>query len=214
MYERLDKHCTKCLRLDHELKECLVARTEAKALKASQEEERGSLNRKSGQESDSIRRYSSGHAHENQLGEQEHKKPVHFGFEAHQKGSERERRTDNVSRGQFQNITYKAQTSSWQERSSHRRSYQSRERARLESERVSRLRHEGPIQRNRPAPPSRSYYREVQKHIPEHRDTDSSASKSHHEESLRGNPHRSEHDLRPHLQEHVERRPECYDTLP
>lgn len=35
VYERLDKHCTKCLRLDHELKECLVARAEAKALKAS-----------------------------------------------------------------------------------------------------------------------------------------------------------------------------------
>lgn len=37
-YERLDKHCTKCLRLDHDIKECLVARAEAKALKASQEE--------------------------------------------------------------------------------------------------------------------------------------------------------------------------------
>lgn len=37
VYERLDKHCTKCLRLDHELKECLVARAEAKALKAAQE---------------------------------------------------------------------------------------------------------------------------------------------------------------------------------
>ncbi|KAL0743211.1 hypothetical protein Bca4012_084724 [Brassica carinata] len=33
IYERLDKHCTKCLRLDHELKECLVARAEAKALR-------------------------------------------------------------------------------------------------------------------------------------------------------------------------------------
>jgi len=39
IYERLDKHCTKCLRLDHELKECLVARAEAKAQKAQQIEE-------------------------------------------------------------------------------------------------------------------------------------------------------------------------------
>lgn len=33
VYERLDKHCLKCLRLDHEIKECLVARAEAKVLK-------------------------------------------------------------------------------------------------------------------------------------------------------------------------------------
>lgn len=37
VYERLVKHCTKCLRLDHELKECLMARAEAKAEKAAQE---------------------------------------------------------------------------------------------------------------------------------------------------------------------------------
>lgn len=37
VYERLDKHCTKCLKLDHELKECLVARAEARALKAADE---------------------------------------------------------------------------------------------------------------------------------------------------------------------------------
>ncbi|CAN7115362.1 unnamed protein product, partial [Brassica rapa subsp. narinosa] len=43
VYERLDKHCLKCLRLDHELKECLVARAEAKALKASQDETAGKL---------------------------------------------------------------------------------------------------------------------------------------------------------------------------
>nr|VDD25213.1 unnamed protein product [Brassica oleracea] len=35
----VQKHCTKCLRLDHELKECLVARAEAKAQKAQQIEE-------------------------------------------------------------------------------------------------------------------------------------------------------------------------------
>lgn len=37
VYERLDKHCTKCQKLDHELKECLVARAEARALKAAAE---------------------------------------------------------------------------------------------------------------------------------------------------------------------------------
>lgn len=38
VYERLEKHCSKCLRLDHEVKECLEAKHEARALKATQEE--------------------------------------------------------------------------------------------------------------------------------------------------------------------------------
>lgn len=65
VYERLDKHCSKCLRLDHELKECLVARAEAKALKASQDESREQLISKLEQESESIRGYSTAPAHEN-----------------------------------------------------------------------------------------------------------------------------------------------------
>lgn len=36
-YERLEKHCSKCYRLDHELKDCLEAKAQAKSLKASQE---------------------------------------------------------------------------------------------------------------------------------------------------------------------------------
>ncbi|CAG7885580.1 unnamed protein product [Brassica rapa] len=55
VYERLDKHCTKCLRLDHELKECLVVRAEAKPLKASQEAIEDRPAYKSVQESGSIR---------------------------------------------------------------------------------------------------------------------------------------------------------------
>lgn len=38
VYERLDKHCTKCLKLNHEIKECLVARAEDRAAKAKLEE--------------------------------------------------------------------------------------------------------------------------------------------------------------------------------
>ena len=55
VYERLDKHCIKCLWLDHELKECLVARTEEKALKASQEANEDRPAYKSVHESGSIR---------------------------------------------------------------------------------------------------------------------------------------------------------------
>lgn len=68
VYERLDKHCIKCLRLDHELKECLVARAEAKALKATRETEvkEGRPSHNSAQESWSIRGASLGSAPNNQ----------------------------------------------------------------------------------------------------------------------------------------------------
>lgn len=38
VYERLEKHCSKCLRLDHEFKDCLVAKHEARALRQKQHE--------------------------------------------------------------------------------------------------------------------------------------------------------------------------------
>ncbi|RID60758.1 hypothetical protein BRARA_F03888, partial [Brassica rapa] len=64
VYERLDKHCTKCLRLDHELKECLVARAETKALKASQEEANGRINITSTHEPGSVGKKSLSSAQE------------------------------------------------------------------------------------------------------------------------------------------------------
>lgn len=63
VYERLDKHCTKCMRLDHELKECLVARAEPRALKAAQEESLVKKNAQPGQEADSRREVSIASAH-------------------------------------------------------------------------------------------------------------------------------------------------------
>lgn len=38
IYEKLDKHCLKCCRLDHDLRDCLEAKHEKKALRAAQEE--------------------------------------------------------------------------------------------------------------------------------------------------------------------------------
>ncbi|KAL0713659.1 hypothetical protein Bca4012_020637 [Brassica carinata] len=194
VYERLDKHCTKCLRLDHELKECLVARAEAKALKASQEGDRERISLKSGQESDSIRGYSTVPSHENHsLREQEYKNPTNFKFAAHHQGRERERRAEGEARGHSQSRTYKSQSLSWQERSSHRRSLQAKERAQLEPERSSRLRRAGPAQK--------------------HRCTCFSASRSNHERTLRGNPQRSDQDLRAIISEREARRPESADIL-
>lgn len=37
MYERIEKHCSKCFRLDYELKDCLVAKHQARELKAQEQ---------------------------------------------------------------------------------------------------------------------------------------------------------------------------------
>ncbi|KAL0721260.1 hypothetical protein Bca4012_035859 [Brassica carinata] len=36
VYEKLEKHCSKCFRLDHDVKDCLVAKHQARALKAQE----------------------------------------------------------------------------------------------------------------------------------------------------------------------------------
>lgn len=37
-YERLERHCSKCYRLDHEIKDCLEAKAQLRALKEKQEQ--------------------------------------------------------------------------------------------------------------------------------------------------------------------------------
>lgn len=37
VYERIEKHCSKCFRLDHEVKDCLVAKHQARELKAQEQ---------------------------------------------------------------------------------------------------------------------------------------------------------------------------------
>lgn len=41
VYERLEKHCSQCGRLDHELRDCLEAKAQKKALLATQENSQG-----------------------------------------------------------------------------------------------------------------------------------------------------------------------------
>ena len=65
VYERLDKHCSKCLRLDHDIKECLVACAEAKALKVAHEEAQERTDLSSNQGSGSIRGISAAPVHDN-----------------------------------------------------------------------------------------------------------------------------------------------------
>ncbi|CAG7859641.1 unnamed protein product, partial [Brassica rapa] len=188
VYERLDKHCTKCLRLDHDLKECLVARAEAKALKAVQEEGREEFDANLNL-SGSTRGFSTAPQHANRnLRAPELINQQAFQFSASHKGAGREKRIETDARNHLQNRGYKTQSQSWQERGSQRRSYQARERSKVDSDRYSRPSREQHSQRSLPGPPSKSYYREVQKIAHDPRDTGSSASKSIHANVERGNP--------------------------
>lgn len=190
VYERLDKQCTKCLRLDHELKECLVARAEAREAEANavRKDPKSLPKLRSIQESDSIHGATLASAPSSR-----HVKDVDFAGNAAFQFSAVDRGIDTGRRSAFEprnnhHREYKAQSKSWQEKSSHRRSYQSKERARYDYERSSRPPREASYQRNLPAPPSGSYYREVQKKYPETKDTGSSASRHNHGSGSRGIP--------------------------
>ncbi|KAG2267050.1 hypothetical protein Bca52824_074129 [Brassica carinata] len=111
-----------------------------------------------------------------------------FQFSAAYNGEENIRRNDREQRVSSQQRPYKSQTRQWHERSSFRRSSQARERTRYADERSSRPSREYSHQRHIPAPPSRSYYREISRKVPEARETGSSASKNIQEINVRGTP--------------------------
>uniref|UniRef100_A0A0D3E7L6 DUF4005 domain-containing protein n=1 Tax=Brassica oleracea var. oleracea TaxID=109376 RepID=A0A0D3E7L6_BRAOL len=111
-----------------------------------------------------------------------------FQFSTSHKGSGREKKIETDARNHLQNRGYKTQNQSWQERGSQRRSYQARERSKFDSDRYSRPSREHHSQRSLPGPPSKSYYREVQKIAHDPRDTGFSASKSIHANVERGSP--------------------------
>lgn len=168
VYERLDKHCTRCLRLDHELKECLVARAETKALMASQEGVKGNSKNHSGQDSGSVR-------------EQKDNAPFLFSASGH---------NDSKIRGRKQNYNAPVQSSASTHRKDSDRRPTKDNRAATQGgyERYSRIPLEPTTHRHLPPPPGRSYYREVQKPVPETKDTGSSASKNLYVEPKRGLP--------------------------
>ncbi|KAG5396705.1 hypothetical protein IGI04_018519 [Brassica rapa subsp. trilocularis] len=198
VYERLDKHCTKCLRLDHELKECLVARAEIKALKAKQEEEGDRTKHNPIQGSDSARGFSTDRAQSNQvLRPNENRRQEAFHFSASNNYSGREERHDKEGRGKPQHRAYKTQSKSWQERGSYRRSQPIQERARYENERSSRPPRGEYKQRDLPGPPRRSFYREVPKPGKEPMDSSSSISKNDHGIDTRGIPSYHEPEIIP-----------------
>lgn len=189
VYERLDKHCTKCLRLDHELKECLVARAEARTIKESQGEKLEKSNNFSAQESGSVRGHPSGQNLDTQYRrEREQRNQGAFQFSASNKGSEGDRREIHRARESQHYRPYKPQANTWQERSSQRHSYYARERSRGDIERSARPLRESSKNHELPDPPTRSYYREIQRSVAEAKDTGSSISKPHQDRNNRGSP--------------------------
>lgn len=181
VYERLDKHCTKCLRLDHELKECLVARAEAREAKATQEDVGGRsepILSKDGEQSRVPSRVSSQSQPHNEA----------FRFSATNREDRRYTRPSQERREYAHQRPSRSQNKVCQERTTARQSSQARERARGDYVRPSYPRREQSRSHNLPEPPSRSYYREVAKTNADYRETGSSASKTHHESLARGNP--------------------------
>lgn len=178
VYERLDKHCTKCLRLDHELKECLVARAENRAAKAKAEI--------STHPSESMRGFSPIPAQTKQReGHQDNRSQADFQFSATNR--DRESGPPKEHRDIPRQRAYKPISKTWHEKSSYRRSQQSQERSRYNQEKDTRP-YRGESYRNQPYPSSRGHYREVQKVGAEIREAASSASKSHPVRTIEGNP--------------------------
>lgn len=190
VYERLDKHCTKCLKLDHELKECLVARAEAKALKESLGETQAKAKLLSAHESDSIREISLGSAHNPAKSRgrvNESNEPFHFS--ASNQRADNEPRPSRVTKDNMTHRPYKEKPKIWQERSSYRQSSQARERSRRdEASRGSQYHRGHNNQRQLPPPPSRSYYREIPREQQVEKDTGSSAARNVQRVGERGTP--------------------------
>ncbi|KAH0902574.1 hypothetical protein HID58_042077, partial [Brassica napus] len=111
-----------------------------------------------------------------------------FQFSASNKGSEGDRREIHRARESQQHRPYKPQANTWQERSSQRRSYYARERSRGDIERSARPLRESSKNHELPDPPTRSYYREIQRSVAEAKDTGSSISKPHQDRNNRGSP--------------------------
>ncbi|KAG5379791.1 hypothetical protein IGI04_027633, partial [Brassica rapa subsp. trilocularis] len=147
-----------------------------RALKASQEEAIGGTNSKSNQEAGSVWKKLSPSAQNDQSPkERKYKSHSGFQFSAVNNGHEHQRRISRESRDYHPSRTHKPQPKAWQEKSHQRRSYYERDQRRQVAERSYRSSHDHSYHRNLPGPPSRSFYREIQKPILETKDTGSKA---------------------------------------
>lgn len=152
VYERLDKQCIKCLRLDHELKECLMARAEEKVAIAEREGSEiraGATSAKAG-ESDRGQSYNS--ARFNQTYQEGEQRSQAFHFSATNREDSQRFRNNQERRESSKQRPPKYQPRVWQERISSRQSSQAKERAGYDYERTSRSSRNYPSFRKLPDP--------------------------------------------------------------
>lgn len=178
-YERLEKHCAKCFRLDHELKDCLEAKHQNKARLASMEPTLSKEANASQPISSAQNSYKSY--------EREPQQDRAFRFSASNLSVTHERRSTRETKENPPRRPYKALSREWEERGSQRRSTQARDRlCNLED------RHSRPPRDHRShryiAPQGRSYYREVARKLEINKDAGSTASKALSENCERGTP--------------------------
>lgn len=189
LYERLDKHCTKCLRLDHKLKECLMARAEKKALQAAQEDGCGKDQMHASQSHIPTGGISASSAHNDPKAKgKSHQSNPPYHFVASNNGDENPRFTSKGRRDKSEHRVYKPNPQDWERRTNQRRSYRFDDRSRNHGELPPQSYRGNSHQRNNPAPPSRSYYREIPKDRAGTREATPASSKQLNGSSERGIP--------------------------
>ncbi|KAF8112209.1 hypothetical protein N665_0066s0081 [Sinapis alba] len=180
-YERLEKHCTKCFRLDHELKDCLEAKHQNKARLADLEP---SLAKEA-----SLSTKAPALAEPNTLRAQERRqyKEGVYRFSASNTPATYEQRSHKEASENLHRRPYKPQSREWEARGSQRRSSQARERNYNLEDRHPRPPRDHMSYRNSTSQ-GRSFYREVARKPDTNKDAGSTASKTLDENVERGIP--------------------------
>ena len=148
VYERLERHCTTCLRLDHDIHDCLEEKAKKRLLRASQEADR------SKQASQTSVREGR------EAREQSPRDNTIYHFSASNGAEYRERWShyDQELQGRRQ---YKLQPKTWKEKEEYRRASQARERSRYPEERYNARMSTSVLQKRQASSQSISYYRAV-----------------------------------------------------
>lgn len=111
VYERLERHCTTCLRLDHDVNDCLEEKAKKRLLRASQEADRSKQASQS-----SVREGRDAR-------EQSPRDNTIYQFSASKRANYRERRSHNDQELQ-DHRQYKLQPKTWKEKEEYRRASQ------------------------------------------------------------------------------------------
>lgn len=163
VYEKLEKHCSTCLRLDHEVKDCLEEKAKQKALKISSEAE-------------DSKQFSYPSVKENQENSYKEHRNATFQYSASNRSEFQERRPPRYPKEPPVRRAYKAQPRNWQERESLRRSYQPRDHPRREEH--YRTQRDSGSQRSNSNSQAKSYYREIPRKVTGQADVEASSTRN------------------------------------